>query len=84
MEPAKKTATRGRPPSITRERIVDAGIEGALEYVLYGTGADDALKQKNSFRCRYGAAIAGNIANIGVADLPAFVYQFLPIGIKQP
>lgn len=38
---------------------------GALEYVLYGTGADDILKQKDSFRCKYGAAIAGNIANIG-------------------
>jgi predicted lipoprotein len=44
---------------------------GALEYVLYGAGSDDVLAQKNGFRCRYGAAIAGNVANIGneLADL---------------
>jgi uncharacterized protein len=33
----------------------------ALEYVLHGTGFEDLTKQKNSFRCLYGAAIAGNI-----------------------
>lgn len=38
---------------------------GALEFVLYGTGADTLTSQKNDFRCRYGAAIAGNLANIG-------------------
>ncbi|MDQ1195269.1 imelysin family protein [Agrobacterium sp. SORGH_AS 787] len=38
---------------------------GALEFVLYGTGADALALQKNDFRCRYGAAIAGNLANIG-------------------
>ena len=35
MEPAKKTATRGRPPSITRERIVDAGIEMGLPNITF-------------------------------------------------
>ncbi|TBN12239.1 hypothetical protein EYC79_12520 [Agrobacterium cavarae] len=38
---------------------------GALEFVLYGTGAEALTSQKNDFRCRYGAAIAGNLANIG-------------------
>jgi predicted lipoprotein len=38
---------------------------GALEYVLYGTGSDTLLAQKGSFRCRFGAAIAGNVANVG-------------------
>lgn len=33
----------------------------ALEYVLHGTGSEDLTTQKNSFRCLYGAAIAGNI-----------------------
>ena len=33
----------------------------ALEYVLYGNGSDDLTKQKNGFRCQYGAAVAGNI-----------------------
>lgn len=33
----------------------------ALEYVLYGNGSDVLNSQKQSFRCRYGAAVAGNI-----------------------
>ena len=37
---------------------------GALEFVLYGTGAEELLDRKGDFRCRYGAAIAGNIANV--------------------
>jgi predicted lipoprotein len=32
----------------------------ALEYVLYGSGSEDLIQQKNSFRCLYGAAVAGN------------------------
>ncbi len=35
----------------------------ALEYVLFGSGSDVLGKDKQSFRCRYGAAIAGNIEN---------------------
>ncbi|WP_426231105.1 imelysin family protein [Pararhizobium sp. DWP3-4] len=34
---------------------------GALEYVLYGTGAEILPTEKNGFRCRYGAAIADNL-----------------------
>ncbi|MCV9999109.1 hypothetical protein OE766_12690 [Pararhizobium sp. YC-54] len=34
---------------------------GALEYVLYGTGADVLPAERNGFRCRYGAAIADNL-----------------------
>jgi predicted lipoprotein len=33
----------------------------ALEYVLYGNGWETLSGDKNGFRCRYGAAIAGNI-----------------------
>jgi predicted lipoprotein len=33
----------------------------ALEYVLYGNGSDDLVKQKGGFRCLYGQAVAGNI-----------------------
>ncbi|RUV36698.1 hypothetical protein EOD29_31270, partial [Mesorhizobium sp. M1A.T.Ca.IN.004.03.1.1] len=32
-----------------------------LEYVLYGNGSEDLVKQKGGFRCLYGAAVAGNI-----------------------
>ncbi|NLS18373.1 hypothetical protein HGP16_17575 [Rhizobium sp. P40RR-XXII] len=35
----------------------------ALEYVLFGNGSDVLGKDKQSFRCRYGTAVAGNIEN---------------------
>ncbi len=35
---------------------------GALEYVLYGTGADALDTGKDSFRCRFGRAVTQNIA----------------------
>lgn len=36
----------------------------ALEYVLYGNGSESLATEKNGFRCRYGAAVAGNIAKV--------------------
>jgi predicted lipoprotein len=36
----------------------------ALEYVLHGTGSETLAADKNGFRCRYGAAVAGNIAQV--------------------
>jgi predicted lipoprotein len=36
----------------------------ALEYVLYGSGSETLATDKNSFRCRYGAAVAGNIEQV--------------------
>ncbi len=43
---------------------------GALEYVLYGTGAEVLTSEKNGFRCRYGAAIADNLKSVA-AELHA-------------
>ncbi|SEQ07505.1 hypothetical protein SAMN05428969_1840 [Devosia sp. YR412] len=37
---------------------------GALEFVLYGTGAEALAAAEGSFRCRYGQAIAHNIGSI--------------------
>jgi uncharacterized protein len=36
----------------------------ALEYVLFGTGSETLAADKNGFRCRYGAAVAGNIEDV--------------------
>lgn len=47
-----------------RDKSVAAQGLGALEFVLYGTDADDLLSKKGDFRCRYGTAIAGNVANV--------------------
>lgn len=38
---------------------------GALEFVLFGTGSEILANEKNGFRCRYGAAIAGNLLRLG-------------------
>ena len=43
---------------------------GALEYVLYGTGAESLVSERNGFRCRYGAAIADNLKSVA-AELHA-------------
>lgn len=37
---------------------------GALEFVLYGTGAEELLTDAGDFRCRYGRAIAAAIETI--------------------
>jgi len=43
---------------------------GALEFVLSGSGAETLADASGNFRCRYGAAIAGNVQNVA-ADLVA-------------
>ena len=48
------------PEGIAGKSVAVQGI-GALEYVLYGTGAEALESEKNGFRCRFGAAVAGNI-----------------------
>ncbi len=37
---------------------------GALEFVLFGTGAEALAAAGDPYRCPYGAAIAGNVATI--------------------
>ncbi len=40
---------------------------GALEYVLYGTGAETLATAEGDFRCRFGEAITANVAKIAEA-----------------
>ncbi|WP_455273210.1 imelysin family protein [Rhizobium herbae] len=53
-----ETATSAE--SLKGKSVAAQGL-GALEYVLYGTGAEVLPTEKNGFRCRYGAAIADNL-----------------------
>lgn len=53
-----ETATAAE--SLKGKSVAAQGL-GALEYVLYGTGAEVLPTEKNGFRCRYGAAIADNL-----------------------
>jgi predicted lipoprotein len=43
---------------------------GALEYILYGTGADALAGADGAYRCAYGAAVAANIETMA-ADVDA-------------
>lgn len=45
---------------------------GALEYVLYGTGAEVLSGKDGDFRCRYGLAITGNLDDIANEFLAAW------------
>lgn len=49
------------PATLPGKSVAVQGL-GALEYVLYGTGADVLDTGRGSFRCRFGAAVAENIA----------------------
>ncbi|MBW9063384.1 hypothetical protein JNB71_08645 [Rhizobium herbae] len=62
-----ETATKAE--TLKGKSVAAQGL-GALEYVLYGTGAEVLSSQKNGFRCRYGAAIADNLKSIA-AELHA-------------
>ncbi|MBP2548313.1 putative lipoprotein [Neorhizobium galegae] len=51
------------PAGLAQKSVAVQGL-GALEFVLYGTGKDVLLSEKDSFRCRYGLSIAGNVQRI--------------------
>ncbi len=48
---------------IVKKSVAMQGL-GALEFVLYGTGADELSVAGDPYRCAYGAAVAGNIEQI--------------------
>ncbi|MCP8897217.1 hypothetical protein KYK29_20005 [Shinella daejeonensis] len=76
------------PAAMPGKSVAVQGL-GALEYVLYGTGADALLAQPGSFRCRYGAAVAANIeataAEIAAAwDAPELRQAWIRPGPDNP
>jgi len=72
---SKSDETATDPKTLGTKSVATQGL-GALEYLLFGTDAETlATAEKNSFRCRYAAAVAGNIANVaeevsGIWDAP--------------
>jgi predicted lipoprotein len=73
MSKSDETATD--PKTLATKSVATQGL-GALEYLLFGTDAQTlATAEKNTFRCRYAQAVAGNIANVaeevsGIWDAP--------------
>lgn len=52
--------TASDPAQLTGKSIAMQGL-GALEFVLYGDGADALTGKDDPYRCAYGSAVAGNI-----------------------
>ncbi|WP_027054538.1 imelysin family protein [Mesorhizobium erdmanii] len=57
---ADKDPSATDPAQLAGKSIAMQGL-GALEFVLYGDGADALTGKDNPYRCAYGAAVAGNI-----------------------
>ncbi|MCF3640784.1 hypothetical protein LXM94_12480 [Rhizobium sp. TRM95111] len=53
---------------------------GALEFVLFGTGSETLVQDAAGFRCRYGAAVAGNL-DVVAGELSAAWEQ--PDGVQS-
>jgi predicted lipoprotein len=60
---AAKDATAADPAQLPAKSVAMQGL-GALEFVLFGTGADALSTAGDPYRCQYGAAVAANIAAI--------------------
>lgn len=57
---ADKDPTATDPARLAGKSVGMQGL-GALEFVLYGDGADALAGKDDPYRCAYGAAVAGNI-----------------------
>ena len=87
---AKKDTTVTAPESLAKKSVALQGLP-ALEYLLYGPGAETLTgKADDAFRCRFAAAVAANMAKIAgeVAqawgeDAP-FTKAFLDPGPNDP
>jgi predicted lipoprotein len=63
---AGKDGSAANPGQIGGKSVAMQGL-GALEFILYGTGADDLAGKDGAYRCSYGAAVAANIEGISAA-----------------
>ena len=57
---ADKDPTATDPKQLAGKSVAMQGL-GALEFVLFGDGADALAGKDDPYRCAYGAAVAGNI-----------------------
>jgi predicted lipoprotein len=64
---AKKDETATDPETLYGKSV---GLQGltALEFILFGTGADDLASARGDYRCRYGRAVTALIS-----DLPTVI-----------
>lgn len=60
---ASKDPSATDPAQLAQKSVAMQGL-GALEYVLYGDGAETLAAKDDPYRCAYGAAVAGNVETI--------------------
>jgi hypothetical protein len=60
---AAKDETAADEATLRQKSVALQGL-GALEFVLYGTGAEDLLTDAGAFRCRYGHAVAAAVETV--------------------
>ena len=86
---AAKDETATSVESLAQKSVAMQGL-GALEFVLFGSGAEGLSSAGEEYRCTYGAAIAGNLDNIAGAIETAwanpdgFAYQWANPGPDDP
>lgn len=68
---AEKDATALDPATLAGKSVAMQGL-GALEFVLFGTGADELLSQDGAYRCGYGKAIGANLDGMATAIATAW------------
>lgn len=88
---AERDETATDPATLAGKSVALQGL-GALEFILFGTGADSirAGTEEGLYRCRYARAIAANLVAIAeelVAETgldAAFTRAFLEPGLENP
>jgi predicted lipoprotein len=86
---AERDRTASDAKELAGKSVAMQGL-GALEFVLYGTGAEELSGQTGSFRCAYGAAISKNLDEMASelaaewADLTGFSAKWQDFGDKNP
>lgn len=60
---AAKNPSAADPAQLAGKSVAMQGL-GALEFVLFGDGAETLAGKDDPYRCAYGAAVAGNIKSI--------------------
>ncbi|WP_324762744.1 imelysin family protein [Sinorhizobium meliloti] len=68
---AKKDESAISPETLKGKSVAVQGL-GALEFVLYGTGAEVLSGKEGDFRCRYGLAVSQNLRSIAGELLAAW------------
>ncbi|MCB1453955.1 MAG: hypothetical protein KDJ43_09935 [Rhizobiaceae bacterium] len=87
---AEQDESAATPAGLSQKSAALQGLP-ALEFALYGSGSDDLTVAAGAYRCRFAAAIAGNIETIagevlaGWDDATGFASSFTgPAEDKEP